>query len=150
MSTNDATRRHRNALLVAALARGASYTEAARIAGISKATVSRRMREPAFRAEVNDAREQVIDRVRGYLNDATPSAARALVEVATEGASESTRVAAASRILDIVLRRRPGFDTYSESEVTAIVTQILELSVRRMPTEVAAAFLGEVRAIGVR
>jgi hypothetical protein len=138
MRTNANGKRDRDALVIAALAGGASYAEAGRVASLSKATVARRMAEPAFRAEVNGAREQMIDQARGILSGASLSAARTLVEVATEGSSESARVAAASRLLDITLRRRPGFDTYTLQEVSAIVLKIVEVSIQRIPEEAQA------------
>jgi hypothetical protein len=48
MSTNANGKRDRDPVLIAALARGASYTEVARVAGLSKATVARRMAESEF------------------------------------------------------------------------------------------------------
>jgi hypothetical protein len=148
MRTNANGKRDRDALVIAALAGGASYADAGRVAGLSKSTVARRMAEPAFRTEVNDARERTIDQARGILSSGSLSAARTLVEVASEGSSESARVAAASRLLDITLRRRPGFDTYSLQEVSAIVLEIVEVMIRGIPEEAQASYLRQIRAIG--
>src|SRR4051794_37379206 len=123
MSTNANGKRDRDELVVAALAGGASYAEAGRVARVSKATIARRMKEPAFRTKVIEARDEAADRVRGVLAEGSVDAARVLIEVATAGASESARVAAASRVLDLSLRRRPGFDTFTTQEVGAIVNE---------------------------
>jgi hypothetical protein len=148
MSTNANGKRDRDALVIAALAAGSSYAEAARVGRVSKATVARRMAEPAFRGEVNEARDHIIDQVRGLLTTGSLSAAETLLEVATDGSSESARVAAASRVIDIALRRRPGFDTYTLQEVSAIVQEIVEVSIRGIPEEAQEAYLREIRAIG--
>lgn len=101
MTTNANGKRHRDELVIGALAAGASYAEAARIGRISKATVARRMAEPEFRARVLDERERTIDRVRGLLTEGSAQAARSLLELAGEAASESVRLSASSRILDL-------------------------------------------------
>jgi hypothetical protein len=145
-STNG--RRDVDGLLVAALAFGASYADAAQVAGVSKATVARRMGEPAFRARVLEEREQRTDRVRGVLVDASLRAAESLAELADGAESESVRLAAAARVIDLALRRRPGFDSFSASEVATLVGQIVELALGRLPDEEAEGFVRAVRAIG--
>jgi hypothetical protein len=154
MRTNENAQRRTNGrrgvdgVLVAALAFGASYADAGRLAGVSKATVARRMGEPAFRALVLEEREQRADRVRGVLVDASLRAAESLVDLADGAESETVRLAAAARVIDLTLRRRPGFDTFTSAEVTALVAQIVELAVERIPAEQAEGFVLEVRGIG--
>jgi hypothetical protein len=80
--------------------------------------------------------------------DASLRAAESLAELADGAESESVRLAAAARVIDLALRRRPGFDTFSSSEVGALVGQIVELAVERLPDEQTEGFLHEVRAIG--
>src|SRR5207248_10966527 len=150
MSTNANGKRDRDAVLIAALARGASYTEAARVAGLSKSTVARRMAEPAFRGQVIEEREETIERVRGMLIEGSLAAAKTLLELTNGGASESVRLAASLRMLELALRRRPGFDTYSEQEVIALVSALVERSIARMPEEEHESYLREVRTIGSR
>jgi transposase len=79
--TNRNGKRDRDSLVIAALARGASYADAARVAGVSKATVSRRMAEPTFRGRVAKEREETLERVRGTLVEGSLAAARTLVEL---------------------------------------------------------------------
>lgn len=151
MSTNEITGKHdRDELVVAALAAGASYAEAGKAAGISKATVARRMSEPAFRGQVIEAREQMIDQVRGALSDAAPAAAAALMVLAADASSESVRLGAASRLLDLVLRRRPGFDTLTTAEAALIFSEIVERALARLPEDQQEAYVREVNAIGQR
>jgi hypothetical protein len=150
MSTNANGKRDRDAVLIAALARGASYTEAARVAGLSKPTVARRMAEPAFRANVIEAREETIERVRGMLVNGSVAALRSLLELANNAESESVRLAASSRVVELVLRRRPGFDTYSEQEVAATIRALVEPALARIPKEEQMSYLQEVRAVGAR
>ena len=148
--TNRNGKRDRDSLVVAALARGASYAEAARVAGVSKATVSRRMAEPAFRGRVAKEREETLERVRGTLVEGSLAAARTLVEFASSAATESVRLTASLRTLEMALRTRPGFDTFSTAEVSALVSEIVERSMARMPEEEHESYLYEVRGIGAR
>jgi hypothetical protein len=149
MSTNANDKRDRNLLIVAALANGSTYDDAAKAAGVSRATVARRMGEVEFRARVLEEREQVIERARGTLASGAPAAASVIVELAADGASEATRLAAATRILDYALRRRRGFDTFDSAEVVALANELVELALVHMPTESQAAYLQAVRSVGV-
>lgn len=107
MRTNANGKRHRDEVIISALVGGASYSEAARVGRVSRATVARRMAEPAFLSRVLEEREQMIDRVRGLLVDGSLAAARSILHLAQDAGSESVRMAAASRVLDLALRRRP-------------------------------------------
>src|SRR5438046_2955572 len=113
MRTNENGRRHADGLIISALATGASYADAARVARVSKATVARRMAEPAFRGRVAEERERVSHQVRGVLLDGSLDAARSIVELARGATSEGVRLSAACRLLELTLRRRPGFDTFT-------------------------------------
>jgi hypothetical protein len=150
MSTKANGKRHHDEILISALAAGASYAEAARVVRTSKATVARRMAEPAFRARVVEEREQAVDRVRGVLAGAAPAAARSLLELAEEATSESVRLTAAFRVLELALRRRAGFDLFSEQEVITFTRQLVEVALPRIPAEQQEGFLLEVRALGSR
>jgi hypothetical protein len=141
MSTNGNGRPDKDALIVAALAAGASYADAAKAAGVSKTTVARRMNDRDFRAGVSEERERVVDRVRGRLSDGSLRAADALVGIATDGKSESAQVAAASRVLDITLRRRPGFDTFATHEVAALLNELIEISLAYIPATAQEPFI---------
>ena len=117
MSTANG-KRSADAIVVTALAtNAATYDEAAAAAAVSRATVARRMKEPPFRARVAEEREQVVESVRGRLAASAPAAAEAIADLAINANSESTRLAAATRVLDYALRRKPGFDTFDSAEV---------------------------------
>jgi Bacterial regulatory proteins, lacI family len=150
MSTNGNGRSDKDALIVVALAAGASYADAAKTAGVSKTTVARRMSDRDFRTRVSEERERVVDRVRGVLTEGSVRAAEALLEIATEGKSESAQVAAASRVLDIALRRRPGVDTFAVHEVAAIANGIIEAALDYIPEASQEPFIREIRTIGLR
>lgn len=55
------------AKLIEALAAGMSQTEAAKVAGVSKRTVARRVAEPAFMRRVEQRRTAMVDEVVGRL-----------------------------------------------------------------------------------
>jgi hypothetical protein len=148
MSTNANGKRARDELIVAALATGSTYDEAAKKAGVSRATVARRMSEWEFRAHVAEERERIVDGVRGTLVAQALAAADVLAELAAKAESETVRVAAATRILDYALRRRPGFDTFGSAEVTGLVNELVELALAHIPDEAHEAYLRRVRAVG--
>lgn len=150
MSTNENGKHDRDELIVAALASGATYARAAEMAGVGKATVARRMNDAGFRGEVVAAREQIIERVRGVLADAAPAAAAALTALATDAKSESVRRAASTRVLELVLRRRPGLDTLTTDEAALIFREVVELAVVRLPEDQQEAYVREVRGVGTR
>ena len=150
MSTNANGKRDRDALLITALSGGASYAEAGRVARLSKATVARRMAEPAFRGQVIEEREQTTDRVRGLIVEGSLAAARSLLELASGAASESVRLAASSRVVELALRRRPGFDTFSEQELQTVVRELVDLALALIPEGEHESYIRQVRSIGAR
>src|SRR5919201_6889371 len=96
MRTNEnGARRARDALLVAALAAGESYSRAAKTADVSKATVARRMEERAFRAQVTEEREANVEAARRRLAASGPDAISVLAELCRGASSEIVRLGAA-------------------------------------------------------
>jgi len=91
MSTNANGKRARDELIVAALATGSTYDEAAKKAGVSRATVARRMSEWEFRAHVAEERERIVDGGRGTLVAQALAAADVLAELAAKAESETVR-----------------------------------------------------------
>ncbi len=148
MQTNENGRRHVDGLIIGALATGASYADAARIARVSKATVARRMAEPAFRGRVATERERVCEQVRGVLLEGSLDAARSIVELAGGSTNEGVRLSASCRLLDLTLRRRPGFDIFTAAELQTVLRELIELALARIPQEEQEGFLLEVRGIG--
>ena len=102
MSAADSDRRG-DAQLVIALASGKTWSEAAGIAGVSEATVARRMREPEFRAELLEARARMVERSVGLLAAATADAATTLRRLLSNP-QDSVALAAARCILEQTIR----------------------------------------------
>ena len=65
-------------MLIAALAAGVTYDAAAAQAGVSERTVRRRLDDPEFCRQVNDARHEVVARAVAQLSAASTEAVEAL------------------------------------------------------------------------
>ncbi len=143
MATNGNSRGGADAVLIAALASGRSYQEAAEAAGCSKSTVARRMATDGFRADVSAAREEYIEMLRGRLLQAQPTAVSVLAEIMTRARSDADRILAARALLD-VRTRDPLLD---EQEVHRVVRLLIDLAMRHVPDDRQGAFVAEVRAL---
>jgi hypothetical protein len=93
-------RRNADSMLVAQLAAGAEIAGAARAAGVSEATVYRRLREPDFKEKVAGARAELVSRTVGQLADAGSAAAQKLTDL-LNAKSEYVRLGAARAILEL-------------------------------------------------
>ncbi len=102
-------RRNADAALVAALAGGATVRDAAAEAGIGEATAHRRLKEPAFRKWVDDARAEVIAGAVARLGAASTKAV-ATLEGLLAADSEAVKLGAARAILDAALKWREHQD----------------------------------------
>ena len=93
--------------LIAALLAGSTWEQAATAAGCSRATVSRRLAEPAFRARLEEARAEHLQLVSDRLAHACTSAVETLEGImADPAAPPSARVSAARSTLDLAGRYR--------------------------------------------
>jgi hypothetical protein len=110
--------------LIAQLASGKSYEAAAQLVGIDKSTVVRRMKKPAFRRRVRQARALVLERALGHLSKASAEAAITLRNL-LRSTNERTKLGAARAILDAEVRFR-------ESEELAADVQDLKEQVRQL------------------
>jgi hypothetical protein len=147
----DANGKHdRDHLIVAALASGSTYGDAARKSGVSKATVARRMGDWEFRVRVADERERVVERVRGQLLAQAPGAVDVLAELSANATNESARIRAATQILDYALRRRAGLDAFESTEVRSLVREVVEIALVHVPVEAQETFLRKVCVMGKR
>lgn len=99
-----------SAVLTLALARGASYSEAAVAAGVGVRTVVRRMQNPAFRAEVERVRSAMLGIAMGKLTAAVAGAVDTLADLLHPGTLSSVRRGAADSILGHALRLREHLD----------------------------------------
>ena len=102
MSTNE----HTDRALAAALGAGASYSRAAEVAGVGKATVTRRMADPAFRAHVAELRSDHVRRVELRLGELAGAALEALEALMADVGAPAQRLGAAKAVLEGVLRFR--------------------------------------------
>ena len=93
------------AALVAALAGGATVQEAARQAGVSEATVYRRLRDAGFCQQLAEARSELIGRAVGVLARVSTAAAATLAGL-LKADSESVRLGAARSILELAVKLR--------------------------------------------
>jgi hypothetical protein len=147
MSSNGHGKRENDELVVAALATGATYAEAAASSGVSKSTVRRRMAEPDFRARVYEERRELVDSMRARLLQAAPSAIESLASLAVSAESDAVRVRAAREIVDLALGRKRNFDAVSSREFVWIVGRMIEAALRRVPEEHQESFITEIQAL---
>ncbi len=104
MSRNG--RRNADDQLLMALACGATVDNAARQAGISPATVYRRLADAAFRQRLQTLRGDMVSRTSGTLTAAAGEAVRTLLELLKNPTSSSVRLGAAKAVLEIGMKLR--------------------------------------------
>ncbi len=96
--------------LVVALACGASPENAAQKAGLSRRTVFRRLADPAFRAQVNEMRAEVVRRTTGMLTAAGMAATKTLTTLQESATSESVRLGAGRAVIELGCKMRDNVD----------------------------------------
>ena len=95
-----------NAQLVLALACGATAEAVARQAQLSARTVKRRLADPAFRKEVQQARTEMVQRAAGTLTAAATESIKTLLALQKENQPPATRLGAAKAVLELGMRLR--------------------------------------------
>ena len=100
------SRRAADFRLVAALASGATYEDAAEAANVSERTVYRRMSDREFRGRLYDARARYLDTALGTLADASTELVTMLLEMARGAESENVRLGAIRTALEASHRLR--------------------------------------------
>jgi hypothetical protein len=134
-------------LIIATLVGGATYSEAAATAGVSKATVARRMADVEFRVKVAEGRHEVAEALRGRLVEAASDAVTTIHDLSTSASSESVRLSASRAVLDLVLRPRD----LDEAEVVRMLRELVEVALNRIPdAEAQWGFLQATRALAAR
>ena len=93
-------------LLAVALARGATFEEAAREAGLSERTAFRRNSDPKFRELVASIRRQVLDVAVGKLLGLAGQAVGGMAELMGEQYPAATRLAACRAVLEFSAKLR--------------------------------------------
>lgn len=96
-------------LLVAALAAGAGVVEASRRSGLSRRTVSRRLADPEFRREVQEARSRTVDAALGRITESLSAAADAL-QALLASSSDAIRLGAARAIFEVCGKMRDSVE----------------------------------------
>jgi len=118
-------------LLAAALATGASYEVAGRHAGVSKATVKRRMADPGFRAQVGELRADHVRRVEERLGQLSSAALDAIEDLLGDREAPAQRLGAARMTLEGMLRYRDAGEVaqrLAELETRALADEAEELA----------------------
>ena len=95
-----------DAVLIAALAGGATCEAAAKQAGVSERTVRRRLEDSAFRQRVAEARDEMLAQAMAQLSRAAAGAATTLVLLLAKDVPATVRLGASRAILDTLLRWR--------------------------------------------
>ena len=95
--------------LVIELAGGATVEDAARSAGISEATVYRRLKQPDFRRQVDEARSSIVTRATSKLSSAAIVAVDTLRELLSSD-HDFARLGAARAIIELGIRLREQED----------------------------------------
>lgn len=89
-----------------ALACGATVEHAARQAGVSEMTVFRRLREPDFRAKIQAAKQEMIERTARMLSAAALESVKTLLDLQAKSQPASVRHSAARTILEFGVKLR--------------------------------------------
>lgn len=120
-----AVRRRGDEILLAALAAGHSNPEAGKIAGLSAKTVQRRLRDPLFRAELDDLKREIVQQTAASLSTAATSAV-ATLEMLMASRDEWVQLRAAKEILDVSIRYREALEL--PERIAALEERARELS----------------------
>ena len=116
--------------LILALACGATVESAARQCRVSDRTVYRRLKDPQFRARIQEARGEMVKRASGMLTAAAGESVRTLLALQKDSVTPSVRLGAARAILELGIKIR---------EMVELETRIAALEQQAGLTEGAAA-----------
>lgn len=93
-------------MLIEALARGATQTEAAALVGCCTRTVSRRLDDPVFARRVSEYRDAILESGAAKLGDLIARATGTLSELLTAEHPPQVRLGASRAVLDAALKLR--------------------------------------------
>jgi hypothetical protein len=99
-------RRNADQVLILALACGATVEAAAHQAGVSPATVYRRLQDPEFRKRLQQLRADMVQRTAGALTAAGAESVRTLLALQKETAPPAVRLGAARAVLELGTKMR--------------------------------------------
>jgi hypothetical protein len=114
-------RRSADDLLLMTLACGATVEAAAQKAGVSRATVLRRLREPKFQQRLQDFRSDMVKRTAGMLTAASMEAVKTLLDLQKVSVPAAVRLGAARSVLEIGIKVREVSDL--EERLSALEQQ---------------------------
>ena len=104
MSVNGVGKR--DALLITQLAAGNSHEKVAAACGCCTATISRRLKDPKFRAALDEARRQLFENAFGRVSAAATAAASTLIALLGRETPAAVRLGAARTLLESTCRFR--------------------------------------------
>jgi hypothetical protein len=104
------------------LACGATLEGAAQKAGVSKATVQRRLNDPVFQTRLQEIRSDMVKRTAGTLTAAASEAVKTLLSLQQPAIPHAVRLGAARSILEIGIKMREVADL--EERLTALEQQM--------------------------
>ena len=90
----------RDAKLIAELAGGASWQRAATTCGCSESTIARRLRDPKFRAALDEARRRLFDGAFSRVAAAGQAAAGTLISLLSRDTPPAVRLGASRTLLE--------------------------------------------------
>ena len=96
--------------LIAELAGGASWERAAAACGCSERTIARRLKDPKFRAALDDARRRLFEAAFSRVVAAGQAAAGTLISLMGREVPHSTRLGAARTLLEVSCRFRESHE----------------------------------------
>ena len=129
MTTEDrpARRTTTHQKLLVALAAGHTQPEAARIVGVTTRTIRRYVADPLFRAELEEAKRELVAGVCASMVDAATSAVGTLKELLASR-DEWVKLKSANAILDMSLRYR---EAEQDSRIAALEERARDLLAQR-------------------
>src|SRR5262249_13032182 len=99
-------RRNVDQLLLMALACGATYEAAGAKAGVSKATVYRRLQDPEFQRQLQETQAEMVRRTSGTLTAAGTEAIKTLLGLLQPSTPAAVRLGAARTVLELGIKMR--------------------------------------------
>jgi hypothetical protein len=99
-----------DALILAALACGATADQAGAKAGVSARTVRRRLRTSAFRRKLNRLRSELQMRTADQLSAASTEAVRTMIQLMQPANPPNTRLGAARAVVELGMKSREHAD----------------------------------------
>jgi hypothetical protein len=121
MAKGKDSRKKEGQTLILALACGATVEGAARQCQVSESTVYRRLRDPAFQAQVREARSEMVKRAAGMLTAAAGESVRTLLSLQKDSTPPAVRLGAARAVLELGIKVREMVEL--EGRIVALEAQ---------------------------